>query len=72
MSTDDYQIEEPSNEALDPSMMEQAGLIGELLKEAAKNNLQAEVVTWALMAMREDPTLEPYEAFGYGYGEWIK
>lgn len=72
MSIDDYQMEELSSEASHPSIVGQVGLIGELLEKAMEYNLQAEVVTWALKAMQEDPSLEPYEAFGYGYQEWVK
>ena len=72
MNTDDSQLEELSSESSHPSIVGQVGLIGELLEKATEHNLQAEVVTWALKAMQEDPTLEPYEAFGYGYQEWVK
>lgn len=65
-------MEELSSEAIHPSIVGQAILIGGLLEKAREYNLEAEVVTWALKAMQEDPTLEPYEAFGRGYEEWVK
>jgi hypothetical protein len=64
--------QEEDSKILHPNIVGQVGLIGELLEKAREHNLDSEVVTWALKAMQEDPTLEPYEAFGCGYGEWIK
>ena len=55
-----------------PSIVSQVGLIGGLLEKATEYNLQAEVVTWALKAMQEDPELQPYEAMASGYQEWVK
>lgn len=61
-----------SSELVHPNIVGQVGLIGGLLEKATEHNLQTEVVTWALIAMQQDPTLEPYEAFGIGYQEWVK
>ena len=61
-----------SSEAVHPSIVEQIGLIGELLEKATEYDLQAEVITWALKFMQEDPEQQPYEAFAAGYNEWIK
>ncbi len=43
-----------------------------LLEEAAEAGLIAEVVVWALMAMKEDPTITVEDAINVGYNEWIK
>lgn len=72
MEMDYTHYDEDKQASTYPGIVGQVGLIRELLEEAGKYNLQAEVVTWALKAMQEDPTLEPYEAFGYGYHEWVK
>lgn len=34
--------------------------------------LQAEIVTWALYAMRENPNLTVHEALSAAYWEWVK
>lgn len=39
---------------------------------AEQYGLVAEVVVWALKAMKEDPTLMYDEAIMIGYNEWIK
>lgn len=43
-----------------------------LLEEAAEAGLIAEVVVWALMAMKEDPAISVDDAIIVGYNEWIK
>ena len=55
-----------------PALGDQMELIREVLDKATEYNLQAEVVTWALKAMQEDPELQPYEAIVVGYQEWVK
>jgi hypothetical protein len=47
-------------------------LISQLLEGANEYGLEAEVITWALKSMQEDPSQQPYEAFAAGYNEWIK
>lgn len=46
--------------------------VGEVLEDATKHGLQAEVVRWALDYMKSDPTISIAEAMNYGYDEWIK
>ena len=46
--------------------------IQSLLKDAAKYELEVEVVQFALKAMKDDPRLTPAMAFRYGYLEWVK
>jgi len=57
-----------------PGSEDQINLIGQLIddKFLAVYGLHAEVVYAALVAMQQDPSLEPYEAFGIGVEEWIK
>ncbi len=46
--------------------------ICDLMEEAKKYGLESEVAFYALKAMKEDPTLEPEQAFLIGYQEWVK
>jgi hypothetical protein len=46
--------------------------VDHLLKLAEVHNLEAEVVTSALRAMKEDSLLSVEEAIALGYEEWIK
>lgn len=46
--------------------------VDHLLKLAEYHNLEAEMVTSALRAMKEDPSLSIEEAIALGYEEWIK
>lgn len=55
-----------------PGLGDQMELIREVLEKAKEYNLETEVVTWALKYMQEDPELQPYEAIGYAYKEWVK
>jgi hypothetical protein len=59
-------------EIIHPGMLEQMVLISQLLEGAKEYGLEAEVITWALKSMQEDPSQQPYEAFAAGYNEWIK
>lgn len=47
-------------------------VVASALHEAAKHNLQIEVVTWALKYMKEDPTISIEEAITMGLNEWVK
>jgi hypothetical protein len=47
-------------------------IINTLLEEASEHGLEAEVILYALRAMKEDNTLTPVIAFKYGHEEWIK
>jgi len=42
------------------------------LQQSREEGLDAEVVTWALRYMKEDPSLSISEAITMGYYEWIK
>ena len=46
--------------------------VDHLLKLAEYHNLEAEVVVFALKAMKSDPLLSVEEAMALGYEEWIK
>ena len=47
-------------------------IVNEFLLEATQYGLQAEVVYWALKAMKEDPKLSIQTAMYYGLTEWVK
>lgn len=42
------------------------------LQQSREEGLDAEVVTWALRYMKDDPSLSISEAITMGYYEWIK
>ena len=42
------------------------------LKSAAEHGLEAEVVMFALMAMKRDPSLTIQEVILIGHDEWVK
>ena len=42
------------------------------LHDARQVGLETEVVTWALMYMKENPSLSISEAITMGYYEWVK
>jgi len=46
--------------------------VDHLLKLAEGYNLEAEVVVFALKAMKSDPLLSVEEAMALGYEEWVK
>lgn len=46
--------------------------ISNYLKAASNYGLEVEVVTWALMAMKEDSTLSLDDAMYLGFSEWVK
>ena len=46
--------------------------VDHLLKLAEYHNLEAEVVVFALKAMKEDPLLSIEEAISLGFEEWVK
>ena len=43
-----------------------------MLNEMRKAGMEVECIYWALMAMQENPTLTPGEAFALGLAEWVK
>lgn len=47
-------------------------LIDDQLDNALDAGLEIEVIYWALIAMKKDPTLSPGDAFVLGIMEWIK
>ena len=47
-------------------------LISEYLEVSREYNLEAEVVYFALNAMKKDRSLSIEEAMAYGFNEWIK
>jgi hypothetical protein len=42
------------------------------LQHSREESLEVEVVTWALMFMKENPSLTVSEAITMGYFEWVK
>jgi len=46
--------------------------VDHLLKLAEYHNLEAEVVVFALKAMKNNPSLTIEEAIDAGYEEWVK
>jgi len=53
-------------------MIDDMQLVQSLLDEASLYGLQAESISWALKAMKENPTLTVVEAMEIGYSEYIK
>ena len=52
--------------------LEELKIIGNAIKNASGYGLEAEVVTFALKSMKENPQLSIVEAMIMGYEEWIK
>lgn len=55
-----------------PDTSHQISLISDLLSRMEAVGLEAEIVFSSLEAMRENPSLEPYEAICIGFSEWAK
>ena len=55
-----------------PDTSHQISLISDLLSRMEAVGLEAEIVFSSLEAMRENPSLEPYEAIWIGFSEWTK
>lgn len=51
---------------------EEMAMIQDYLLGATEYGLQTEVVTWALQAMKMDPSLSLPDAMAQGYYEWVK
>jgi len=47
-------------------------IVADFLDDAKKYGLEAEVVTFALKYMKENPSLTISQAITYGYDEWVK
>ena len=47
-------------------------IIDKLLDQVIEAGMEVECIYWALMAMQENPTLTPGEAFALGLAEWVK
>jgi len=54
------------------SFMEEMKIISAYLGEAVEYGLETEVVTWALTALKSDPSLSISDAMAIGYWEWVK
>jgi len=52
--------------------LEELKIIGNAIKNASGYGLEAEVVTFALKSIKENPQLSIVEAIVMGYEEWIK
>ena len=46
--------------------------IAMVLEQSSEENLEVEVVTWALRYMKENPSLTISEAITMGFYEWVK
>jgi hypothetical protein len=46
--------------------------VAEALEQSREEGLDAEVVTWALRYMKENPSLTISEAITMGFYEWVK
>lgn len=63
--------EEESSE-ITPSETAQIDLMGDLIKDSFDSGLESEVIFFALKSMKNDPSLDPYQALSMGYMEWVK
>lgn len=64
MNIDDITVQEGSEEDM--------RLIDEELSNAIEHGLEVEIIYWGLIAMKNNPTLTPGQAFILGITEWIK
>lgn len=53
-------------------LMDTVDIVSESLELAKKNGLDAEVVTWALITIKEDPSIEIEQAIKIALEEWVK
>ena len=53
-------------------VIQELDYVQSLLDEASEWGLEAEVVTFALKYMKENPNLAISDAITFGYEEWIK
>lgn len=53
-------------------LMKELLIVSDVLEDAKRYGLEAEVVTFALKYMKKDPTLSISTAITYGYDEWVK
>jgi len=51
---------------------ERIAYVGYLLKEASNYDLQAEVVAYALQAIKDDSEISIERAMEIGFQEWVK
>lgn len=51
---------------------EQMDAIAGLLEIAEENEMEIEVIYYALVYMKNNPNVTPYEAFQLGFTEWMK
>lgn len=68
----DLSLEHEEGSEITPSETAQIDLMKDLIKESSENGLGSEIIFSALKAMKNDPSLDPYQAFSIGYSEWIK
>jgi hypothetical protein len=54
------------------SAAEDVRYVSGVLEATKESGLEAEVITWALYAMRRDPKLTLAEAMQEGFDEWVK
>ena len=54
------------------SIIESMDVVSDALNDADGFDLQTEVVTFALQAMKDNPKLEISEAIMIGFNEWVK
>ena len=56
----------------DKDIIHELFIVSDTLEDAKRYGLEAEVVTFALKYMKQDPTLSISAAITYGYDEWVK
>jgi hypothetical protein len=52
--------------------MPEISKVAEILDIAADYGLELEVIYFALVAMKENPTLSPSDAIEISFNEWVK
>jgi hypothetical protein len=62
------EIDENNTETLVSEM----DTVAMVLEQSCEENLEVEVVTWALRYMKENPSLTISEAITMGFYEWVK
>ena len=57
---------------MEQNIQDQMDAIATLLDIAEESEMEIEVIYYALVYMKSNPTVTPYEAFQSGFTEWMK
>jgi len=57
---------------MEQNTQEQMDAIANLLDIAEESDMEIEVIYYALVYMKSNPSVTPYEAFQLGFLEWMK